>query len=78
MELREVGGAAIGEHDAAVAAVVGLAHRGVDADLGGDAAHQQGLDAVIAEEPIEVGVVEGALAGLVDHDLAVGRIELPE
>ena len=48
VELREIGGAAVGEHDAAVAAIVGLAHRGVDADLGGDAADDQRLDAAIA------------------------------
>ena len=34
----KVGCAAVGQHDAAIAAVVGLAHGGVDADFGGDAA----------------------------------------
>ena len=42
VELREIGGAAVAEHDAAVAAVVGLAHGGVDAHLGGDAARPAG------------------------------------
>src|SRR5215472_11604340 len=31
VKLGKIGGAAVGEHDAAVAAIVGLAHRGVDA-----------------------------------------------
>src|SRR4030095_2509972 len=43
MKFRKVGCAAIAEHDAAKAAIVRLAHGGVDADFGGDAAHQQVL-----------------------------------
>ena len=76
MELREVGSAAVGEHDAAIAAVVRLAHRGVDADFGGDAADQQVLDAEVAQQRVKVGRVERALAGLVDDRLAFERIEL--
>jgi hypothetical protein len=48
VELREVGGAAVAGDDAAVAAVVGLAHRRVDADLGGDAADDEVLDAAFS------------------------------
>ena len=33
-------------------------------------AHQQGLDAAVAKHQLEVGLVEGALAGLVEHGLA--------
>ena len=40
MELGKVRGAAVAGHDAAVAAVVGLAHRRVHADLGRDAARR--------------------------------------
>ena len=76
VEFGKVGGAAIRQHDAAIAAVVGLAHRGVDADLGGDAADQQILDAVFLQHVAEFGGVERALARLVDHDLAVERIQL--
>ena len=76
VEFREIGGAAVGEHDAAIAAVVRLAHRGVDADFRGHAAHQQMLDAEIAQQRVEIGRVERALAGLVDHRLAGDRIEL--
>src|SRR5579862_2178929 len=41
VERVEIGGDAILEHEAVEAAVVGLAHCGVDADFGGDAAHHQ-------------------------------------
>src|SRR5580692_5676757 len=44
VEFGKIRCAAIGQHHAAIAAVVGLAHRGVDADFGGHAAHQQVLD----------------------------------
>ena len=74
MEFGEIGGAAIGQHDAAIAAIIGLAHRGVDADFGGHAAHQKILDAVFPQDIVEFGCVERALAGLVDDDLAVQRI----
>src|SRR3954467_6765283 len=37
----EVGCAAVGDDDAAIAAVIGLAHGGVDAHFSGDAAHQE-------------------------------------
>ena len=75
MEFGKVGCAAIRQHHAAIAAVVGFAHRGVDADLGGDAADQQILDAVALQHVAELGGVERALARLVDHDLAVERIQ---
>ena len=55
VELREVGGAAVGEHDAAVAAVVGLADRRVHADLGGHAADEQRVDAAVLQDLLEVG-----------------------
>ena len=75
VKLGKVGCAAICQHHAAIAAVVGLAHGGVDADLGGDAADQQILDAVALQHIAELGGVERALARLVDHDLAVERIQ---
>src|SRR6202035_360602 len=37
VEFREIGGATVRQHDASEAAVVSLAHRGVDADFRGDA-----------------------------------------
>src|SRR5581483_7884158 len=76
VKLGEVRRAAIRDDDAAIAAVIGLAHGGVDAHFGGDAAHEQILDAVLLQHVGELGGVERALAGLVDHDFAVERIEL--
>ena len=72
----EIGRAAVGQHDTAKAAVVGLAHGGVDADLGRHAADQQRLDAAVVQHQLEIGLVERALAGLVDDRLARDRIEL--
>ena len=46
------------------------------AHLGRHAGDQQGLDAAIAQHQVEVGLVERALAGLVDHGLAVDGVEL--
>src|ERR1700757_3407310 len=76
VEFGEVGSAAIRNDDAAIAAGIGLAHGGVDADLGGHAAPQQVFDAVFGQDVRELGGVERALAGLVDHDLAVEWIEI--
>ena len=76
LELREIGTHAVGQHEAAEAAVVGFAHRGVDADFGGDAADDELLDAAVAQDQLEVGGVERALARLVDHRLAGDRVEL--
>jgi hypothetical protein len=58
------------------AAVVRLAHRGVDADVGGDAGQDQVVDAARAQDQLEVGGAERPLAGLVDDDLARFGVEL--
>ena len=76
MKLGKIGRAAVRYDDAAIAAVVGLAHGGVDAHFRGDAADQQIFDPVVLQDVTEFGGVERALARLVDHDLAVERIEL--
>src|SRR5690349_2347055 len=76
VKLGEVRRAAVARHDAAVAAIVGLAHRRVHAHLRGDAAHDQALDAAVLQDGAEIGGVEGALAWLVDHGLALDRVEL--
>ena len=57
---------AVGQDQALVAAVVGLAHGGVHADVGGDAGQDQVGDAAGAQHQVEVGGVEGALARLVE------------
>ena len=76
LEFGKIGRDAVLEHQAVVAAVVGLADRGVDADFGGDAADNELLDAATAQDGVEVGGVEGALAGLVDHRLAGRGLQL--
>jgi hypothetical protein len=70
------GGAAILEQHAFEAAVVGLAHRGVDADVGGDAGQHDVLDAAQPQHQLEVGGAERALAGLVDDRLARQRRQI--
>ena len=64
--------AAILEQQAFEAAVVGLAHGGVDADVGGDAGQHDVADAAGAQDQLEVGGAERALARLVDDRLAGG------
>ena len=59
------------------AAVVRLAHRGVHADVRGDAGQDQVRDAPRAQDQFEVGRAERALAGLVDDDLARQRGRAP-
>jgi len=48
----------------------------LDADLRRHAADEEILDGPVAQHQLEVGLVEGALARLVDHRLARDRIEL--
>lgn len=75
VEFRKVGGAAIGNRDTAIAAVVGLAHSGVDADFRGDTADQETVDLVLLEDVAEFGRVERALSRLVDDDFSRQRIK---
>ena len=70
------GGAAILDQHAFEAAVVGLAHGGVDADVGGDAGQHDVLDAAQPQHQFEIGGAERALAGLVDDGLARQRREI--
>src|SRR6516164_8168474 len=76
LKLREVGSDAISNDEAVVAAVVGLAHRRIDADLGGDPADDQLGDAAVLQHRVEVGGEEGTLARLIDDWLARHRVEL--
>jgi len=48
----------------------------VDADVGRDAGEDQVADPARAQQQIQVGRVERALAGLVDDQLAVDRRDL--
>ena len=68
--------AAILDQHAFEAAIIGLAHGGVDADIGGDAGQHDVLDAAHAQHQFEVGGAERALAGLVDDGLAGSRREI--
>ena len=66
-------GAAILDQDAFEAAIVGFPHRGVDADIGGDAGQHDVLDAAQPQHQFEVGGAERSLAGLVDDGFARQR-----
>ena len=76
MELRVIGATAVFEHEAVVAAVVGLPHRGVDANLCRHAGDDELLDVLVLEDRVQVGGVERALARLVDDRLTGLGIEL--
>src|SRR5260370_19855336 len=72
LEFGKVRADAVLGDQAVVAAVVGLADGGVDAHFGGDAGDDELGDAAVLEDRMQVGGVEGALAGLVDDRLAAG------
>src|SRR6202008_3833339 len=59
------GAAAVLQQHAFEATVVGLAHGGVDAHVGGDAGQHDVLDAAHAQDQLEIGGAERAFAGLV-------------
>jgi len=67
---------AVTEHDAFIAAVIGLANGRVHAHLERDAANDERLDAAIDENLVQVRGVKGALARLVDDRFAGDRINL--
>ena len=72
-----VGGAgAVLEDQALEAAIVGLAHRGVHADIGGDAGEHEIVDAARAQHQLEIRGTERTLARLVDHRFARCRRQL--
>src|SRR5262249_22580680 len=70
VDLREIGAAAILEHEAVVAAVVGFPDRRVDAALRGHAGDDELLDVPVLQDRVQVGRVKRALARLVDDWLA--------
>jgi hypothetical protein len=73
-----VGGAAtIFEQQAFEPAVVGLAHRRMDADVGRDPRQGEIGDAAQPQHQFEIGGAEGALAGLVDDRLAGQGLRTP-
>ncbi len=68
--------AAILEQQTFEAAIIGLAHGGVHAHIGGDAGEHDVVDAAQPQQQFEIGGAERALAGLVDDRLALARREL--
>ena len=62
------GGAVAEEHDAEVV-LGGLPGGGLAADVGGDPADDDGVDAAFAQWLGEIGAVEGAVAGLVEDEV---------
>ena len=68
-------GAAVFEQHAFEAAIVRLAHGGMDADVGRDPRKRDIVDSAGAQHQLEVGGAEGSLARLVDHGLARQRLQ---
>src|ERR1700674_5003789 len=64
------------EQQALETAIVGFAHGGMHADVGGDAGEHDIFDPAQAQHQLEIGGAERALAGLVDDRLAVSRREI--
>ena len=75
MELGKVGGTTVRRHDAAVTAIVGLAHRGVHAYLGGNAADDEIFNSAIEENGLQVSGKEGTFTRLINNWLARFGIE---
>jgi hypothetical protein len=74
-EVGEVAFGAVLDEEALVAAVVGFAHGGLDADFGSDAGDEEVGDAIAIEDLGERGVVERAFAGFVDDNFGGKRGE---
>ena len=68
--------ARVGDEQALEAAVVRLAHRAVDADVGRRARDQQRADPAGRQDRREIGAPEGAVGALVDDELAGQRLQL--
>ena len=78
LELGEIAlGRILGEQ-ALIAAVIGFAHAGLDADLGGDTCEDELAGAEALQLLREAGGVEGPLARLLDDDLVRKRRDLTD
>ncbi len=62
---------AVAEQQTFISTVVRLPYRRVDADIGGDSGKYKVSDAVVAQDKIKLGSVEGTFAGLINHPLAL-------
>src|SRR5205814_9680438 len=74
--LRVEAGDRVGDIVAVEPAVVGFAQRRMDANVGGDAGQDHGVDAATAQDALQIRAAKGAVAGLVDDDLPGHRCEL--
>src|SRR5262245_55362142 len=75
VKVRKIRGTTVAQDHTAKAAIIVLAHGGIDTDLGRDTAYQQVFNAAIAQQELEIGLIEGALARLVDHSFAAHGIK---
>ena len=69
---------AVREQQTFVAAIVGVAHGRVDADVGRDAGERDVLDALAMEQQVQIGGVERTLPRLVDDRFARRAARAPE
>ena len=65
-----VGGAGVLDHHEIVIAFPGVARGRFDAEIGGDAAENNGFDAAPAQVQVEIGAVKGTPVAFVDDDVA--------
>src|SRR4029079_4762152 len=63
----------IGEHQTLIAAIVGIAHRGVNANVGGDSTKHDVLNSAPAKKKIQICRIEGSFSRLVDNRFAFER-----
>lgn len=70
MRLGAHAGHGVLHQDLMVAAFVGVAGGGFDADVGGDAAENDGLDGATAQLQVQFGAVKGAPLMLGDEEVA--------
>ena len=76
MEFGEVGRAAVGHDDAAVTAVIGFAHGGMDTYFCRHSGYDQRFDAAIGKDRFQIGGVEAAFTGFIDDRFPRQRTKL--
>ena len=64
------GAGAIRKNQTLVATIIGLTHRGMNADIRGDAGQNEILNSLLPQEHIEICRVKGTLPRLVNDRLA--------
>ena len=76
MHLRQEGAATILDQDDVEAAVGGVRDGGVNATGGNDPGDDQGGDAKVAQDVLDIGGAEDGAGGLVEDELIAGRSQL--